>query len=131
MVKICIGYSSLAMETRNSIFKNALTSAHQAFPHIDEEKLAKDISSKIPSHFDAFGAKRSDVLKAGPPEKDNLRDRDLDNACHGFPLHLPGHVEPCRDDVKIECTEKDLRLRRYIRVYFITNLSSTMFSKRS
>ena len=112
MVIYLVGYSSLAMETRNSIFKTALTSAQKAFPHMDEEKLAKDINSKIPSHFDAFGAKRSDVLKDGPPEKDNLIDRDLDNACHGFPLHLPGHVEPCRDDVKIECNEKDLRLRR-------------------
>ena len=100
------------METRNSIFRNALASSQQAFPHIDEETLATAIISKIPSHFDAFGARRFDASKEGPPEKDNLRDRDLDNACHGFPLHLPGHVEPCRDDVKIECNEKDLRLRR-------------------
>ena len=107
-----VGYSSLAMETRNSIFRNALTSAQKAFPHIDEETLATAIISKIPSHFDAFGARRSDASKEEPLENNNLRDRDLENACHGFPLHLPGHVEPRRDDVKIECNEKDLRLRR-------------------
>ena len=112
MVIYLVGYSSLAMETRNSIFKNALAFAQKDFPHIDEEKLAKDIIGEIPSHFDAFGARRSDASKEDPLENNNLRDRDLENACHGFPLHLPGHVEPCRDDVKIECNEKDLRLRR-------------------
>ena len=90
MVIYLVGYSSLAMETRNSIFQNALKFAQKDFPHIDEEKLANDIIGEIPSHFDAFGARRFDSSKEGPPEKDNLRDRDLDNACHGFPLHLPG-----------------------------------------
>ncbi len=100
------------MEARNEIFKNALTSLQNLFPDTNENELAKDVLQKMPSHFDAFGAKRSVISTEGPPYKTKLRERDLQNACHGFPLHLPGHVEPCRDNVNIQCNSNDQRIRR-------------------
>merc|ERR1712180_586891 len=98
---------SLAMEARNSIFRTALVSLHKLFPNVDEDMLSKAVSEKMPSHFDASGAKRSTDSTVEPPFK-----RELEAACHGFPLHLPGHVEPCRDNVNIQCNEKDNRIRR-------------------
>ena len=100
------------MEARNAIFKNTLTSLQNIFPGTNENELAKHVLQKMPSHFDAFGAKPSTISTEGPPYKTKLRDRDLQNACHGFPLHLPGHVEPCRDNVNIQCNAKDQRIRR-------------------
>ena len=97
------------MEARNAIFRNALISLHKQFPEIEEERLSKAVAEKIPSHFDASGAKRSTDPTDEPPFK-----RELDEACHGFPLHLPGHVEPCRDNVNIQCNEKDNRIRRLV-----------------
>ena len=97
------------MEARNAIFRNALVSLHKLFPDIQEEKLSKAVARKMPSHFDASGAKRSVDSTAEPPFK-----RELANACHGFPLHLPGHVEPCRDNVNIQCNAKDSRIRRSV-----------------
>ena len=115
------------MEARNSIFRNALVSLHKLFPNVKEEMLSKAVSEKMPSHFDASGAKRSTDSTVEPPFKRNERDdtsdgtaeppfkRELEAACHGFPLHLPGHVEPCRDNVNIQCNEKDNRIRRLVK----------------
>ena len=97
------------MEARNAIFRNALISLHKQFPEIEEERLSKAVAEKIPSHFDASGAKRSTDTTDEPPFR-----RELEEACHGFPLHLPGHVEPCRDNVNIQCNEKDNRIRRLV-----------------
>ena len=95
------------METRNTIFKDAVLSLQSTFPHLEESKLAKDVLENLPSHFDAFGAKVSNS-----DSKSNIGERALDKACHGFPLHLPGHVQPCREEDKIECNARDQKIRR-------------------
>ena len=97
------------MEARNAIFRNALMVLHQSFPDIQEETLSTAVARKMPSHFDAAGAKRYVNSTAEPPFK-----RELAEACHGFPLHLPGHVQPCRDNVNIQCNAKDNRIRRLV-----------------
>ena len=118
------------MEARNAIFRNALVSLHKLFPNVEEEMLSKAVSEKMPSHFDASGAKRSTDSTIEPPFKRNDREdtfdgtdeppskRELEVACHGFPLHLPGHVEPCRDNVNIQCNEKDNRIRRLVKTIY-------------
>ena len=73
------------METRNTIFKDAVLSLQSTYPHVEESKLAKDVLKSLPSHFDAFGAKAS-----ASDLSVNMRERALEKACHGFPLHLPG-----------------------------------------
>ena len=102
------------METRNTIFRDSLMSLQNKYPHIEESYLVKAITENMPSHFDAFGARRHQ----GELDKFtlvlNMTDRALDKACHGFPLHVPGHVEPCRDDKKVKCNERDNRIRRYL-----------------
>ena len=108
--------SSLAMEARNDVFKNTILSLQEAYPNHDETKLAQDVINRMPSHFDAFGAKRSTNSTEDPPSRIMLSERDLDKACQGFPLHLPGHVEPCRDNAKIRCNWKDRRIRRLVNV---------------
>ena len=105
--------SSLAMETRNAIFKDAVLSLQIAFPDVKESNLTNDVLKNLPSHFDAFGAK---TFKERTTNM-NVQKRDLDTACHGFPLHLPGHVQPCRDEEKIECNEKDEKIRRCVALY--------------
>ena len=118
------------MEARNAIFRTALVSLHKLFPNVEEEILSKAVSEKMPSHFDASGAKRSSDSTIEPPFKRDEREdtsdetaeppfkRELDVACHGFPLHLPGHVEPCRDNVNIQCNEKDNRIRRLVKTVY-------------
>ena len=111
------------MEARNAIFRNALISLHRLFPDVEEEKLSKAVAKKIPSHFDASGPERSTDSTIDPPfKRENTKEsdqtieppfrRELEIACHGFPLHLPGHVEPCRDNVNIQCNDRDNRIRR-------------------
>ena len=113
------------MEARNAIFRNALISLHKQFPEIEEERLSKAVAEKIPSHFDASGAKRSTDTTDEPPFR-----RELEEACHGFPLHLPGHVEPCRDNVNIQCNEKDNRIRRSVlRKVYITEFRTYLSCK--
>ena len=102
------------METRNAIFKDALMFLQDRYPDAEESKLANEILEKLPIHFDAFGAKpiHSDLNE---PIKDNHgAKRALQKACHGFPLHLPGHIQPCREDDKIECNELDQKIRRFV-----------------
>ena len=100
------------METRNTIFRDALTSVQNMYPDIHEAKLATQIMEKMPSHFDAFGARRANDNLDEFRTILNVTDRALDKACHGFPLHLPGHVQPCRDDTKIQCNRLDQQIRR-------------------
>ena len=122
------------MEARNAIFRNALVSLHKLFPETDEEKLSKSVAEKMPSHFNANGAKRSIDSTAEPPFRrkvQNLTDltaeppfkrEERQQACHGFPLHLPGHVEPCRDNVNIQCNEMDNKIRRLVAFAIIFSL---------
>ena len=105
-------FSSLAMETRNTIFRDSLLYLQKMYPHIEESYLVKAINEKIPSHFDAFGAKKSESHLEKYRMAVDMNDRALDKACHGFPLHLPGHVEPCRDEEKVKCNESDQKIRR-------------------
>ena len=108
---ILLYYSSLAMETRNAIFRDAMMSLEAMYPDVEKSELASRILEKLPSHFDAFGAKKTTQLE-NPAIVVNITNRDLDKACHGFPLHLPGHVVPCRDDSNIQCNDMDQTIRR-------------------
>ena len=103
--------SSLAMETRNAIFRDAMISLEAIYPGVEISELASSILEKLPSHFDAFGAKKANQLD-NPAIVVNITNRDLEKACHGFPLHLPGHVVPCRDDSDIQCNDMDQTIRR-------------------
>ena len=108
---ISLYYSSLAMETRNAIFRNAMISLEATYPDVEKSELASSILEKLPSHFDAFSAKKTHQLD-NPAIVVNITNRDLEKACHGFPLHLPGHVVPCRDDSDIKCNDMDKTIRR-------------------
>ena len=99
------------METRNAIFRDAMMSLEAMYPGVEKSELASSILEKLPSHFDAFGAKKANKLES-PAIVVNITNRDLDKACHGFPLHLPGHVVPCRDDSDIQCNDMDTKIRR-------------------
>ena len=99
------------METRNAIFRDAMMSIEEMYPGVDKSELASSILQKLPSHFDAFGAKKGNQLE-NPAIVVNVTNRDLETACHGFPLHLPGHVVPCRDDSDIQCNDMDQTIRR-------------------
>ena len=103
--------SSLAMETRNAIFRDAMMSLEAMYPDVEKSELASSILKNLPSHFDAFGAKKTYQLE-NPAMVVNVTNRDLEKACHGFPLHLPGHVVPCRDDSDIQCNDMDQTIRR-------------------
>ena len=102
------------METRNAIFKDALMSLQERYPDAEESKLANDILENLPVHFDAFGAKPIHLDLNEPTINAHGAKRALEKACHGFPLHLPGHIQPCREDDKIECNELDRKIRRFI-----------------
>ena len=108
---ISLYYSSLAMETRNAIFRDAMMSLEAFYPGVEKSELASSILKNLPSHFDAFGAKKGNQLE-NPVIIVNITNRDLKKACHGFPLHLPGHVIPCRDDSDIQCNDMDQTIRR-------------------
>ena len=99
------------METRNAIFRDAIISLEAMYLDVEKSELASSILKNLPSHFDAFGAKKTNQLE-NPAMVVNVTNRDLEKACHGFPLHLPGHVVPCRDDSDIKCNDMDKTIRR-------------------
>ena len=102
------------METRNAVFKDALMSLQDRYPDAEESKLADDILENLPIHFDAFGAKPIHSVLNEQTMNAHGAKRALEKACHGFPLHLPGHIQPCREDDKIECNEMDEKIRRFV-----------------
>ena len=106
------------METRNAIFKDALIFLQERYPNTEESKLANDILENLPVHFDAFGAKPMNSDLNEPTMNAHGTKRALDKACHGFPLHLPGHIQPCREDDKIECNDLDQKIRRFENDFF-------------
>ena len=100
------------METRNTIFRDAILLLETMHPNVEKSDLASSILEKLPSHFDAFGAMKINNRLDARTILSNVTNRDLENACHGFPLHLPGHVVPCREDSDIQCNDMDQRIRR-------------------
>ena len=51
------------METRNAIFRDAMMSLEAMYPDVEKSELASSILKNLPSHFDAFGAKKTNQLE--------------------------------------------------------------------
>ena len=99
------------MEKRNAIFKEAISILKKNENiHNDEEDIAKEVLKRLPSKFSAYNMKP--ITGRNSSVELSKRGNDLPEACHGFPLHLPAHVEPCRDGVTITCTSSDKIFRR-------------------
>ena len=105
--------SSTAMEKRNAIFREAVKLLMQQFPNEGEDAIDSIVLKRLPSAYLTYNTLAQSSKEDGK-QAITTRANDLEKACHGFPLHLPDHVVPCRDGVTVTCnaTGIDNQFRR-------------------